>query len=84
MGQMFLEGLAKLKNQVIPNVQGMFLRICPTIIKEHNMNNSKKPLVEYLRSNEYRKYSYTMLDGPSPEKWDMRINANVIFFKERS
>jgi hypothetical protein len=84
MGQMSLEGLAKLKNQVIPNVQVMFLKICPIIIKEHNRNNSKKPLVEYLRSNEYRKYSYTMLDGSFLEKWDMQINANVKKFEERS
>jgi hypothetical protein len=53
MGQMPLEGLAKLRNQVIPNVQVMLLRICPIIIKEHIRNNSKKSLVKSLGSNEY-------------------------------
>ncbi len=53
MGQMPLEGLAKLKNQVIPNAQVMLLGICPIIIKYHIKDNSKKSLVEYLGSNEY-------------------------------
>ncbi len=84
MGQMPLEGLAKLKNQVIPNAQVMLLGICPIIIKYHIKDNSKKSLVEYLGSNEYWKYSYTMLDGPPPETWDMQINANLNFLKGRS
>jgi hypothetical protein len=51
---------------------------------KQTMNNWEKSLVESSRSNESRRCSNTMLEGPPTKKQFKWMNANLNMFKEKS